>query len=133
MAAEDEQEVGPDQVEEEFSVWKKNTPFLYDLVVSHPLEWPSLTVQWVPLSAPQPHPTDPSSFAVHRLVLGTHTSDDVPNFLMIADAVLPTSVAEAKTDGKSENSLIPKVKKLVSFFFGIMGTKCSMKLLAEKF
>ncbi|KAF2302070.1 hypothetical protein GH714_032306 [Hevea brasiliensis] len=110
MAAAEEQELGPEQLEEEFSVWKKNTPFLYDLVISHPLEWPSLTVQWVPLSAPLPHPAAPSSFAVHRLVLGTHTSDDFPNFLMIADAVLPSRTAEAKIDCQSESSLIPKVQ-----------------------
>ena len=30
-------------------IWKKNTPFLYDLVVTHALEWPSLTVQWLPV------------------------------------------------------------------------------------
>ena len=33
-------------VSEEYKIWKKNTPFLYDLVVTHALEWPSLTVQW---------------------------------------------------------------------------------------
>jgi hypothetical protein len=41
----------PDELEErlvseEYKIWKKNTPFLYDLVVTHALEWPSLTVQW---------------------------------------------------------------------------------------
>ena len=35
-------------VAEEYKIWKKNTPFLYDLVVTHALEWPSLTVQWLP-------------------------------------------------------------------------------------
>jgi histone-binding protein RBBP4 len=111
-AAEDDQEAGQDQLDEEFSVWKKNTPVLYDLVISHPLEWPSLTVQWVPLAAPRPHPTDPSSFSIHKLVLGTHTSDDFPNFLMVADAVLPTSVADAKIDTScsSADSVIPKVR-----------------------
>jgi len=29
-------------------VWKKNTPFLYDLVLTHALEWPTLTVDWLP-------------------------------------------------------------------------------------
>lgn len=29
-------------------MWKKNSPFLYDLVVTHALEWPSLTCQWLP-------------------------------------------------------------------------------------
>lgn len=36
-------------VSEEYKIWKKNTPFLYDLVVTHALEWPSLTVQWLPV------------------------------------------------------------------------------------
>ena len=32
---------------EEYKIWKKNTPFLYDLLITHALEWPSLTVQWL--------------------------------------------------------------------------------------
>ena len=32
----------------EYKIWKKNTPFLYDLVITHALEWPSLTAQWLP-------------------------------------------------------------------------------------
>lgn len=93
---------GDEVVEEEFSVWKKNTPFLYDLVISYPLEWPSLTVQWFPSP-----PSDGGPFAVHKLVLGTHTSDGCPNFLMIADAHLPRgpcSAIEPSSDDK-----IPKV------------------------
>lgn len=35
-------------VNEEYKIWKKNTPFLYDLVMTHALEWPSLSVQWLP-------------------------------------------------------------------------------------
>ncbi|GAB2219468.1 hypothetical protein Drorol1_Dr00007104 [Drosera rotundifolia] len=74
------------EVEEEYNVWKKNTPFLYNFIISHPLEWPSLTVQWLP-SPPQP--VADSSLSIHKLILGTHTSDESPNFLMIADAHLP--------------------------------------------
>ena len=33
------------QIGEEYRNWKKNTPFLYDLVMTHALEWPSLTAQ----------------------------------------------------------------------------------------
>ncbi len=33
---------------EEYKIWKKNSPFLYDLVVTHALQWPTLTVQWMP-------------------------------------------------------------------------------------
>ena len=35
-------------VNEEYKIWKKNTPFLYDMVMTHALEWPSLTSQWLP-------------------------------------------------------------------------------------
>jgi hypothetical protein len=35
-------------INEEYKIWKKNTPFLYDLVMTHALEWPSLTCQWLP-------------------------------------------------------------------------------------
>ena len=35
-------------VDAEYKIWKKNTPFLYDLVMTHALEWPSLTAQWLP-------------------------------------------------------------------------------------
>lgn len=35
----------------EYKIWKKNTPFLYDLVVTHALDWPSLTVSWLPRQA----------------------------------------------------------------------------------
>ena len=35
-------------INEEYKIWKKNTPFLYDLVMTRALEWPSLTVQWLP-------------------------------------------------------------------------------------
>lgn len=34
-------------INEEYKIWKKNTPFLYDLVMTHALEWPSLTAQWL--------------------------------------------------------------------------------------
>ncbi|CAN6205191.1 unnamed protein product [Urochloa humidicola] len=72
---------GPSAEEmEEYQNWKKNAAVLYDLVISHPLEWPSLTVQWLPSE---------SSSRAHRLIVGTHTSDEAPNSLMVLDAVLP--------------------------------------------
>ncbi|KAL6846044.1 hypothetical protein ACP4OV_023492 [Aristida adscensionis] len=64
----------------EYQNWKKNAAVLYDLVISHPLEWPSLTVQWLP--------SEPAARS-HRLVVGTHTSDQAPNHLMLLDATLP--------------------------------------------
>ncbi|URE23734.1 Histone-binding protein RBBP4 or subunit C of CAF1 complex [Musa troglodytarum] len=78
-------EEGATMEAEEYRVWKKNTPFLYDLVISHALEWPSLTAQWLPSSSS----SSGGGGASHRLLLGTHTSDEAPNFLMVADVRFP--------------------------------------------
>ena len=56
-------------INEEYKIWKKNTPFLYDLVMTHALEWPSLTAQWLP-DITRPEGKD---YSLHRLILGTHT------------------------------------------------------------
>lgn len=115
----EEEDAGVDQVEEEYTVWKKNTPFLYDLIVSQPLEWPSLTVHCVP-SSPRPH-THPS-LAVHQLIFGTHTSEGFPNFLIVADALLPAKASEPIVDSNFSDPIIPKVLHLIvsEGFLGIM-------------
>jgi histone-binding protein RBBP4 len=84
------------QIEEEYKVWKKNSPFLYDCVVTQDLDWylhphtdilrlrlnifsckcrllqhrPSLTMQWFPDSKSEPG----KNYSVQRLLLGTNTS-----------------------------------------------------------
>lgn len=76
-------------INEEYKIWKKNTPFLYDLVMTHALEWPSLTAQWLP-DITKPEGKD---YTVHRLILGTHTSDE-QNHLVIASVQLPNDEAQ---------------------------------------
>ncbi|KAL0613555.1 Histone-binding protein RBBP4 [Plecturocebus cupreus] len=76
-------------INEEYKIWKKNTPFLYDAVMTHALEWPSLTVQWLP-DVTRPEGKD---FSIHRLVLGTHTSDE-QNRLVIVSVQLPNDDAQ---------------------------------------
>jgi len=76
-------------INEEYKIWKKNTPFLYDLVMTHALEWPSLTAQWLP-DVTKPEGKD---YSVHRLILGTHTSDE-QNHLVIASVQLPNDEAQ---------------------------------------
>nr|XP_010923693.1 histone-binding protein MSI1 homolog isoform X2 [Elaeis guineensis] len=77
-------------INEEYKIWKKNTPFLYDLVITHALEWPSLTVQWLP-GRDEPPGKD---YSVQKMILGTHTSDNEPNHLMLAQVQLPLEDAE---------------------------------------
>ncbi|KAG0498960.1 hypothetical protein HPP92_003651 [Vanilla planifolia] len=77
-------------INEEYKIWKKNTPFLYDLVITHALEWPSLTVQWLP-DRDEPPGKD---YSVQKMILGTHTSDNEPNYLMLAQVQLPLEDSE---------------------------------------
>jgi len=85
-------------INEEYKIWKKNTPFLYDLVMTHALEWPSLTVQWLPDRVTAPG----KDYSVQRLILGTHTSDNEQNHLMIAEVRLP--LEETEIDARKYSS-----------------------------
>jgi len=88
---EDEETTSLEQtINEEYKIWKKNTPFLYDLVLTHALEWPSLTVQWLPDKRVPPN----KDYSIHRLILGTHTNEGDQNYLMIAEARLPLEDTE---------------------------------------
>jgi histone-binding protein RBBP4 len=73
------------QINEEYKIWKKNTPFLYDLVSCHALEWPSLTIQWFP-DRIVPEGCD---YSIQRLLLGTHTADSEQNHILIGEIRIP--------------------------------------------
>eukprot|EP00922_Rhytidocystis_sp_ex-Travisia-forbesii_P035058 GHVS01052053.1.p1 GENE.GHVS01052053.1~~GHVS01052053.1.p1 ORF type:complete len:425 (-),score=63.56 GHVS01052053.1:611-1885(-) len=74
---------------EQHRVWRYNTIVLYDLVMTHTLEWPSLTVEWIPnvfrWSATEGH---------QRLIVGTHTAQpSMPNHIIVMEASLPIGQA----------------------------------------
>ncbi|KAK4699009.1 histone-binding protein RBBP4, partial [Phenoliferia sp. Uapishka_3] len=77
-------------INEEYKIWKKNSPFLYDLVITHALDWPSLTTQWLP---DKETPAD-KDYTVHRMLIGTHTSDNDNNYVQIATVHLPKPQSE---------------------------------------
>ena len=58
-------------INDEYKVWKKNSPYLYDLVMTSALEWPSLTCQWLPDVKAVPG----KDFNEHSLLVGTHTAE----------------------------------------------------------
>ncbi|THH33170.1 hypothetical protein EUX98_g1021 [Antrodiella citrinella] len=72
-------------INEEYKTWKKNAPYLYDVVITHALDWPSLTCQWFPDKESPPN----KPYTVHRLLLGTHTSGQAQDYLQIAQIQLP--------------------------------------------
>jgi histone-binding protein RBBP4 len=80
------------KIDAEYKVWKKNTPFLYDYVLTHSLEWPSLTCQWLP----HVKTTNAAAAEEHSLLLGTHTTGE-QNYLMVASCALPKEQAVVTT------------------------------------
>ena len=98
-----EQDAESDQViNEEFKIWKKNCPFLYDVVVTHALEWPSLTCDWLP----DPVVDEEKHCSVHQLVLGTHCGEGAQNALLLANVTLPLPSAgwdDVKVDANGES------------------------------
>lgn len=82
-------------INEEYKIWKKNAPYLYDMIVTHALEWPSLTVEWLPDIERPPN----KNVTIQRLILGTHTSDEESNYLKIVTVTLPSDVMRPDTRG----------------------------------
>ncbi|OXB35935.1 histone acetyltransferase type B subunit 2 [Cryptococcus neoformans] len=72
-------------INEQYKVWKKNTPFLYDTVITHALTWPSLTCQWLPDITDIPD----TDYTSQRIIIGTHTSGQANDHLIIAEVLLP--------------------------------------------
>jgi len=67
---------------EDHLTWRANAPVLYDLLISCALEWPALTVAWLPDEAGEGC----------RLAIGTHTDGSVPSEVIVLE--LSCSVAQ---------------------------------------
>eukprot|EP01026_Neomeris_dumetosa_P055998 TRINITY_DN5112_c0_g1_i1.p1 TRINITY_DN5112_c0_g1~~TRINITY_DN5112_c0_g1_i1.p1 ORF type:complete len:391 (+),score=56.73 TRINITY_DN5112_c0_g1_i1:42-1214(+) len=78
-------------LKEQYNVWKEQSPLLYDLVITHQLSWPSLTVQWFP---DVDESTKEQGYKKQQVVLGTQTSGQELGRLMIADVYLPVQDLE---------------------------------------
>lgn len=96
-------------INEEYKIWKKNSPFLYDLVITHALMWPTLTVQWFP------DMQTTATAAIHRLLVGTHTSEGQQNYVQIMQVAQPLeseSKQETPVYGSAECKIttIQKIK-----------------------
>jgi len=92
-------------IDAEYKIWKKNTPYLYDFVMTHSLEWPSLTCQWLPHVRNHPAGSGNGGCAEHNLLLGTHTTGE-QNYLMVASCALPM---EETVDGDEDEDGNKKV------------------------
>ncbi|KRH92298.1 Nucleosome remodeling factor, subunit CAF1/NURF55/MSI1, partial [Pseudoloma neurophilia] len=73
---------------EEYKLWKKNSPYLYDMMVTHSLCWPSLSVQFFPDAVRN----EKKGTTTQRLLISTHTSKKDDEFLKIMSVTIPDTV-----------------------------------------
>jgi len=87
-------------IQDEYRLWKKNTPFLYDTVLTHCLTWPSLTCEWLPTK----HDPVGADYSNQQLILGTQTADGTDNYLLIASVKLPKDEQEVDLSKYEESA-----------------------------
>ncbi|KAK2964718.1 putative Histone-binding protein RBBP7 [Blattamonas nauphoetae] len=80
-------------IAEEYKVWKKNVPFLYDICFTYVSEDPYLSCQVFP----ELRYSDTDGCAVQRVLLGSHSADQ-RNHIQVADIYLPTSESLKRID-----------------------------------
>ena len=98
-------------INEEYKTWKKNSAFLYDIILSSALEWPSLTCEWLPNNNNNINiennnnnnennnnnnnnnnsiKDDIINYNIEKIILGTHTNNTELNYLLICEVKIPT-------------------------------------------
>ena len=106
-------------IADEYKVWKKNSPYLYDLVMTTALDWPSLTVEWMPTVKGE-------GGNEHRLLMGTHTAEGEQNYLTVSSLKLPDSAAPVDAREYTED------KEEAGGFGGVKGgVEMKMKIKHE--
>lgn len=113
----------PVTIDEEYDLWVSNVPIMYDFVSETRLTWPSLTTQWLPGEL-KPREVDGQDYFRQELLIGTHTTDDEPNYLKIAAIDLPKDVISQldsdedgndAAEGSSNNHRKSKIKIVKKF------------------
>ena len=103
MYNEDEYEGEEDQIiNEEYKLWKYNSRYLYDTLLIGAIEWPSLTISFLPSTE------EDSSLKTYRILLGTHTSQTEQNYLLICKIKIPSSKSKKIDDETIENFYSPE-------------------------
>ncbi|CAO2816591.1 unnamed protein product [Amaranthus hypochondriacus] len=77
-------------IKEEYKIkiWKKNTPFLYDFLITHALHCASCIVEWLPDQVEAPG----RDYSVQKFILGTHSYGREPDYLMLAQVNLGSAL-----------------------------------------
>ena len=75
-------ENSPQAINETYKIWKKNVPFLYNVLQVYELPSCSQTIEWIPEKYVH------ESWQVNKLVIGSNSI--TKNYIMVIDVKLPT-------------------------------------------
>ena len=90
MYTEDQNEEEIDEIiNQEYKVWKYNSHYLYDSLLTMAVEWPSLTISWLPDFEIE------NGIATQKIIIGTHTTGTEQNYLLICKIKLPHQKEES--------------------------------------
>eukprot|EP01001_Neometanema_parovale_P002636 NODE_1327_length_1779_cov_106.653382_g1260_i0.p1 GENE.NODE_1327_length_1779_cov_106.653382_g1260_i0~~NODE_1327_length_1779_cov_106.653382_g1260_i0.p1 ORF type:complete len:530 (-),score=126.59 NODE_1327_length_1779_cov_106.653382_g1260_i0:101-1690(-) len=79
--------------------WKKGVPALYDFFKEETLDWPALTIEWLPgVEGPAG-----SDYTLQRLLLGTQTDGTEENTLVVAQIRIPGFTDDDGDEGAEED------------------------------
>ncbi|KAJ9105659.1 hypothetical protein QFC19_003431 [Naganishia cerealis] len=76
-------------INEEFKIWKKTVPLLYDTIHSQALDFPSLSIAWLPDYTV----SDNKNFITVKFLYGTNTSQHSQDYLKLGSLQLPSTLA----------------------------------------
>lgn len=98
----------PDELEkirnEEYKIWKKQSPFFYDICITKAMVSPSATVQWFPATEPWATPTNSNAFESYSLLLSSSELLGGSNSVFKAKCDLPKPDAKPEEISQYSNS-----------------------------
>lgn len=122
----------------EYAIWKKNAPYLYDMIFTTRLPWPSLTVEWLPevefVNTSSSHQTTQNTSNLkntdtvltrYKFLLGTQTSGHAYEYVRIGTIDLPNLDCISKT---SSLSLLNKYDQVLGEFGGYQSSRSQFKI-----
>eukprot|EP00759_Apiculatamorpha_spiralis_P027591 PhF_6_TR30385/c0_g1_i1/m.44538/K10752/RBBP4, HAT2, CAF1, MIS16; histone-binding protein RBBP4 len=77
----------------EREIWQTYAPNLYSVFLSHILEWPTATLEWLPTTEAFPTARNilpDSDIAIHKFIMGTCAHAGQPNYIYVAEVGLPS-------------------------------------------
>ncbi|KAJ5078887.1 histone-binding protein msi1 [Anaeramoeba ignava] len=93
-------------IEEEFSIWKKNAPFLYDLLFTFPIETEISSIEWFPINSKN---STQNSKNIQEIVLGSKSKKLEDNFLYFLSINIP--IDETQFDSQENQKSTIQTKK----------------------